>query len=203
VSDSYEQHFAIKLKGPDMKDQVALEKDFKQHQELAQQQQQNINPLEAARANIIELQALANETGSMLSTVGAFAPFFDVNYLTKEGLTDLSKVDMNYLLTIGQQLVNDHNGFSSRAENLRNAINALTNEFNALYNSVLTVNMASAANVENNFMNIITGATTIHSDFVEWSENFIRIINSAMVDIANHLNQARAPEHAINIAQGN
>lgn len=169
--------------------QEELQKQFLNNMEQAAlQEQSTISPLEMIRTEINELVQYSQTVQLTLATVGNFAPFFDLNVIRQEGVTDIDRIDQNYMLKVGKQILADYNVF------LREA-NALSMRMrNVQANITLTDNLN-----ENDLLAIGTEASLIQTEYVEWSERFQRIMVSAMRDIANHLNPLRPANRQINV----
>lgn len=55
------------------------------------------DPLIAAEIQLQELAECANQLNQSLVLVGHVSPMFDINYLTKEGVTNISGLDQQYM----------------------------------------------------------------------------------------------------------
>lgn len=177
-------------------EQVALERQFKEQLSLAEEQDKNqpqktaADFINDARAQVNELLSITRDMRASLSTVGEFAPFFDVGFLTREGVTDIAKIDQNYMLTIGRQLVSDYRKFDAEAVAINNRIGGLKTRLDSV------VNLDNPQTLDE-LSDIVHVATIIQSDYVAWGEQFQRIVLSAMTDIVNHLNPLRPAERRI------
>lgn len=175
--------------------QTDLERQFKEQMARALEQDKNLPTKSAAdyineaRGQVNELLGITQGMRGSLCTVGEFAPFFDIGFLTREGFTDISKIDNDYMLTIGQQLLSDYRKFDAESRAINNRIGGLKTRLDLL------VGREETALDEIN--EIVTLATIIQSDYVVWGEQFQRIMVSAMTDITNHLNPLRPAERRI------
>lgn len=175
--------------------QIELERQFKEQMERAHEQDKNLPTKSAveyineARSQVNELLSITQQMRGSLCTVGEFAPFFDINFLTNEGATDISKIDQQYMLTIGQQLLVDYRKFDQESRTINNRIGDLKTRLDLL--------AGREENALDEINEIVTLATMIQSDYVSWGEQFQRIMVSAMTDIANHLNPLRPVERRI------
>ena len=177
-------------------EQVELERQFKEQLSLAEEQDKNqpqktaADFINDARAQVNELLSITRDMRASLSTVGEFAPFFDVGFLTREGVTDIAKIDQNYMLTIGRQLVSDYRKFDAEAVAINNRIGGLKTRLDSVVNP-------DNPQTLDELSDIVHAATIIQSDYVAWGEQFQRIVLSAMTDIVNHLNPLRPAERRI------
>lgn len=142
-----------------------------------------------ARSQVNELLSITQQMRGSLCSVGEFAPFFDIKFLTEEGATDISKIDQQYMLTIGQQLLADYRKFDQESRTINNRIGGLKTRLDLL--------AGREENALDEINEIVTLATVIQSDYVSWGEQFQRIMVSAMTDIVNHLNPIRPVERRI------
>ena len=145
------------------------------------------DPLIAAEIQLQELAECANQLNQSLVLVGHVSPMFDINYLTKEGVTNISGLDQQYMSVIGRQLINDYHVYRGTAQLLSTRINNLFEKFNVLKQN----------NSEDMIAEILTDATFIHEEYVQWVESFLRVIGAATRDVINHLNIFRLPTHQI------
>ena len=175
--------------------QTELERQFKEQMDRALEQDKNLPTKSAveyineARSQVNELLSITQQMRGSLCTVGDFAPFFDINFLTNEGATDISKIDQQYMLTIGQQLLVDYRKFDQESRAINNRISDLKTRLDLL--------VGREENALDEINEIVTLATVIQTDYVSWGEQFQRIMVSAMTDIANHLNPLRPAERRI------
>ena len=175
--------------------QTELERQFKEQMDRALEQDKNLPTKSAAeyineaRSQVNELLSITQQMRSSLCTVGEFAPFFDIRFLTEEDATDISKIDQQYMLTIGQQLLADYRKFDQESRTINNRIGGLKTRLDLL--------AGREENALDEINEIVTLATVIQSDYVSWGEQFQRIMVSAMSDIANHLNPLRPVERRI------
>ena len=175
--------------------QIELERQFKEQMDRALEQDKNlptksaVEHINEARSQVNELLSITQQMRGSLCTVGDFAPFFDINFLTNEGATDISKIDQQYMLTIGQQLLVDYRKFDQESRMINNRIGDLKKRLDLL--------VGREENALDEINEIVTLATMIQTDYVSWGEQFQRIMVSAMTDIANHLNPLRPAERRI------
>ena len=168
--------------------QTELERQFKEQMNRAIEQDNNqptksvADYINEARGQVNDLLMTTQQMRASLRTVGEFAPFFDMGFLTREGATDISKIDSNYMLTIGQQLLTDYRKFDAESTAINNRIGNLKTRLDLI---------AGHAADSDEINEVVTLATIIQSDYVAWGEQFQRIIVSAMSDIVNHLNPLR------------
>ena len=127
------------------------------------------DPLIAAEIQLQELAECANQLNQSLVLVGHVSPMFDINYLTKEGVTNISGLDQQYMSVIGRQLINDYHVYRGTAQLLSTRINNLFEKFNVLKQN----------NSEDMIAEILTDATFIHEEYVQWVESFLRVIGAA------------------------
>lgn len=185
---SYE-HILLKVYKVNEPTQAELEKQFLNNMEQAAiQEQSRISPLEMIRAEVAELVQHSHAVQRTLATVGEFAPFFDLNIIRQEGVTDIDRIDQTYMLQVGKQILADYRVFSREAAVLASRMVAVQNNLNA-----------AVELTENDLCAIGTEAALIQTEYVEWSERFKRIMFSAMSDIANHLNPLRPADRQINV----
>lgn len=165
----------------------------KQHAAAVQQEQTLVDLLAQARKDIDELINYSQQAVASLALVGNFAPFFDIGFLTKEGVTNIEGIDQVYMRKIGEQLIQDYASFLTESQQLSTKMKNIKDVFeNSLVAAVGVFN-------ENAFIDIFTNATEIQAAYVDWSDRYQRILLSAMKDIANHLNPLRDAGHQINI----
>ena len=175
--------------------QTELERQFKEQMDRAIEQDKNLPTkttaeyINEARGQVNELLSITQQMRGSLCTVGEFAPFFDINFLTQEGATDISKINQQYMLTIGQQLLADYRKFDQESKAINNRIGGLKTRLDLL--------AGREENELDDINEIVTLATVVQSDYVAWGEQFQRIMVSAMTDIANHLNPLRPVERRI------
>ena len=175
--------------------QTELERQFKEQMDRAIEQDKNLptktaaDYINEARGQVNELLTITQQMRGSLSTVGEFAPFFDINFLTKEGATDISKINQQYMLTIGQQLLVDYRKFDQESKSINSRIGGLKTRLDLL--------AGREENALDDINEIVTLATVVQSDYVAWGEQFQRIMVSAMSDIVNHLNPLRPVERRI------
>ncbi len=178
--------------------QDELKAQFDRSRELATQQDKNApqktvgDYLNEARVQVNDLLKISSDMRNSLATVGDFAPFFDINYLKQEGVTDIAKIDQEYMLTIGRQLLADYRKFDADSKTL----NARIGDIKTQLDSIVISNDGSANEV---ITDIVTSATLVQSDYVTWGEQFQSLIMSSMADIVNHLNPLRPADRRINL----
>lgn len=169
-------------------EQQRLKRQFHQHAKKANEQNLTLNQVLAnVGRDVNDLFQIANDMRGALAEVGNFAVFFDMKSLQSEGVMDLTKIDANYMLTIGRQLITDYQQFTIRA----NAIAQNIANIKAKYDLV------RAEPSYENLTQLAVEATQSQQEYVEWGESFSRILVNAMHDIANHLNPLRPSDRQI------
>lgn len=170
------------------KEQARMQRDFQQHSHLAFQTA--LTPMQhmaQAEKCVLELVEITDQMRLSLAEVGNFAVFFDMNSLQREGVTDLSRLDAKYMMTVGRQLIIDYQTFSAQSNELNKLILDIKEQFNKVKG---TTN-------PDDFGDILTMATYVQSQYAEWGGAFSRILVNAMHDIANHLNPLRPADRQI------
>ncbi len=174
--------------------QAELAVEFQKQHDAAVQQEQSAEDLVAqARKDIDELVGYSQQAIASLALVGNFAPFFDINFLTREGVTNIDAIDKTYMCKIGEQLIQDYATFLAESQQLAEKMKSIKNIFENSIAAAVSVSNPTA------FIDIFASATEIQTAYVDWSDRYQRILVSAMNDIANHLNPLRDPGHQINI----
>lgn len=167
--------------------QAELQEQFFNSMEQAVKQELTYEQIiENIRVELQELVGFAAHVTTALAQVGNFAPFFNFDFINKEGVTDVSKIDQSYMLQIGRQLLNDYTVFSSEA-------NALSTQMKELCDTFMATELPN----EDFLTQTSSTAMLIQTQYVDWSERYQRIITSAMQDIANHLNPLRPADRQI------
>lgn len=169
-------------------EQARLQQDFQQHSHLAFQTALTpMQHLAQAEKCIDDLVTISNQMRGSLAEVGNFAIFFDMNSIIKEGVIDIAKLDQQYMLTIGRQLITDYQLFTSQANDLNKLITDIHTRFQSI----------KQAPTVDDLGDVITLATYVQTQYAEWGSAFSRILVNAMHDIANHLNPLRPADRQI------
>lgn len=138
----------------------------------------------AAEQELNELVSLVGQVQGSLNLVAAFAPMFDLKFLDEEGVMDITRIDQNYLLTIGKQILTDYHSYKTRADQIVSQVHNLHQSFAGARNSTDPEALTD----------LIGEATIIHSEYSDWSMGFGNLVINAMRDVAGHLNPLR-PEN--------
>lgn len=145
------------------------------------------NPFIVAEAQLNELIECINSINGTLGILANLIPFFDLKFLTQEGKTNIGGLDIHYMATIGNQIVNDHTTYLTQARQLSTRVNQLKEKFS----------LAKASPTEDNLAEVIAEAVFIHGSYVTWVTDYMNVVASGARDVINHLNIYRNPVDAI------
>lgn len=157
---------------------------------------------EQCQATVIDVQGLRNDVNAMreayqsagggIQLLNHLAPFFSIAFLTQEGITDVAKLDIPYMTTLGQQVIQDSRGLVAEHREMSAKFNGLIANAESILNTQGKIDDQAIVHVS-------TDIVFFTENIKEWALRFNTICLAAINDIVTHLNTARPADRQITL----